>query len=311
MIATLSSVSGQQISSLIFGAMQFGGTADQASSEAMFRAAVEGGISHFDTAFAYTDGASETILGELVRLERDSYYVATKVGYIGGSGRENILEQFDQSQQRLNSDYVDLLYLHRFDNDTPLEESFETLAGLQSSGRIRHIGVSNYAAWQVMKAQAVAKSLGTRIDVLQPMYNLVKRQAEVELLPMCVDQGIVAATYSPLGGGLLTGKYTAGGTGRLSTDERYAARYGLDWMHSAARELMKIAHDLEVDPATLAVAWLLKSSSDVHPIISARNVDQLGPSILAGTFEMSDALYDRLTALAPTPAPATDRLEEA
>ena len=311
MIAALSSVSGQQISSLIFGAMQFGGTADQASSEAMFHAAVEGGISHFDTAFAYTDGASETILGELVRLERDSYYVATKVGYIGGSGRENILEQFDQSQQRLNSDYVDLLYLHRFDNDTPLEESFETLAGLQSSGRIRHIGVSNYAAWQVMKAQAVAKSLGTRIDVLQPMYNLVKRQAEVELLPMCVDQGIVAATYSPLGGGLLTGKYTAGGTGRLSTDERYAARYGLDWMHSAARELMKIAHDLEVDPATLAVAWLLKSSSDVHPIISARNVDQLGPSILAGTFEMSDALYDRLTALAPTPAPATDRLEEA
>ena len=311
MIATLSSVSGQQISSLIFGAMQFGGTADQASSEAMFRAAVEGGISHFDTAFAYTDGASETILGELVRLERDSYYVATKVGYIGGSGRENILQQFDQSQQRLNTDYVDLLYLHRFDNDTPLEESFETLAGLQSSGRIRHIGVSNYAAWQVMKAQAVAKSLGTRIDVLQPMYNLVKRQAEVELLPMCVDQGIVAATYSPLGGGLLTGKYTAGGTGRLSTDERYAARYGLDWMHFAARELMKIAQDLEVDPAILAVAWLLKSSSDVHPIISARNVDQLGPSILAGTFEMSDALYDRLTALAPTPAPATDRLEEA
>jgi aryl-alcohol dehydrogenase-like predicted oxidoreductase len=142
------------------------------------------------------------------------------------------------------------------------------------------------------------------------MYNLVKRQAEVEILPMADDLGILVAPYSPLGGGLLTGKYGAGGSGRLSEDDRYAARYGQAQMHEAAQGLTKIAQEAGLHPATLAVAWAARHPTGPSPIISARSVEQLQPSLDALNFEMSDELYARLSALSPTPPPATDRLEE-
>jgi len=311
MTKTLRTVSGTTASKMIFGTMQFGGNADARASADMFQAALDAGINHFDTAYAYTGGASEEILGNLARNKREDLFVATKVGYVGGADRSHILAQFEVSERRLSLEYVDLLYMHRFDTDIPLSETFEVLAELQSEGRIRHIGVSNYAAWQVMKAQALAQGFGTQIDVLQPMYNLVKRQAEVELLPMCLDQDIIPATYSPLGGGLLTGKYGSGGSGRLTEDSRYGARYGLDWMHQTAQDFANLAREIGVSPAALAVAWVLHAPFNASPIVSARNVDQLRPSLDALTVEMSDELYDQITALSPTPAPATDRLEEA
>ncbi|MCB5200414.1 aldo/keto reductase [Loktanella sp. TSTF-M6] len=300
---------GTPLSALTFGTMQFGGRADPPASRGMYDAARDAGVNHFDTAVRYTDGASETLLGPMVSAERDAIFLATKVGYTGGCGRSNILRQMDISRSQLNLDSVDLLYLHRWDPDTDLAETFATLAELQQNGVIRHIGVSNYAAWQVMKAQAVCAQLGTRIDVLQPMYNIVKRQAEVEILPMATDQGMLACTYSPLGGGLLTGKYARGETGRLSTDQMYAARYGQDWMHSTAAGLSDIARDIGTDPATLAVAWVARRTG-VSPIISAKSTEQLAPSLAAQHFVMDDVLYDRITALSPTPPPATDRLEE-
>jgi aryl-alcohol dehydrogenase-like predicted oxidoreductase len=208
-------------------------------------------------------------------------------------------------------DTVDILYLHRWDEDTPLAETFETLAKLQTSGAVRYIGVSNFAAWQVMKAQAVAASFDTRIDILQPMYSLVKRQAEVEILPMALSEGMAVASYSPLGGGLLTGKYLSGGTGRLLTDERYSERYAPDWMHQASRSLFDLASDVGTNPATLAVAWVARHAGITAPIISARNVEQLKPSLAAGSYDLSVDLYDRVSRLTPAPAPATDRLEEA
>lgn len=290
--------------------MQFGGKANVVQSAAMFDACLEAGITHFDTAWVYTGGASEEILGDLIGA-RDDVYIATKVGYTGGAGRANILTQFDESRRRLQRDAVDLLYLHRFDTDTDLKETIKTFAELQSQRAIRHIGLSNFAAWQVMKAQAIATEFGTCIDVLQPMYNLVKRQAEVEILPMCVNQGIAACTYSPLGGGLLTGKYQTGNSGRLSEDDRYAARYSLPEMTTAAARLVKIAEREGVSPATLAVAWVAASSYRPHPILSARNVDQLAPSLAALDFEMTADLYIELSKLMPAPPPATDRIEEA
>ncbi|MBE0412093.1 aldo/keto reductase [Yoonia sp.] len=299
------------VSRLVFGTMQFGGKADAGESRAMFDAALAAGITHFDTAVGYTGGASETLLGGFIKQDRDDIYLATKVGYTGGAGRANITAHFDTCRRQLDQDAVDLLYLHRFDPDTPLEETFSTLAEWQQSGVIRQIGVSNYAAWQVMKAQTVAKSLGTKIDVIQPMYSLVKRQAEVEIFPMAMDQHIVIIPYSPLGGGLLTGKYTSGGTGRLTDDPRYRARYGQDWMHQTAAALSTLAAELGTAPATLAVAWIMAHATQPAPIISARSVAQLQPSLTAADFTMTPALYDRITALSPTPAPATDRLEEA
>ncbi|MEL6409148.1 MAG: aldo/keto reductase [Pseudomonadota bacterium] len=307
----LNAQDGSHASALCFGCMQFGGTADATDSRAMFDACRAVGVNVFDTAHTYTQGASERLLGDFVSQDRDQLIIATKAGYTGGSGRETILRQFDESRTRLNLDMVDILYLHRWDPDTPLEETFETLCALQQSGAIRHIGVSNFAAWQVMKAQAIAKDLGTRIDVLQPMYSLVKRQAEVELFPMAISEGIAVMPYSPLGGGLLTGKYLEGGTGRLSEDERYAARYGQSWMHDAAKELLAVSQAMRTDAATLAVAWVAHHPAVTAPIISARTVHQLGPSLAALGVDLSPQDYADLEALSPRPAPATDRLEEA
>ncbi len=307
---TLTSLNGTPASRLAFGTMQFGGRADAAASAAMFEACIAAGITHFDTAHVYTDGASETLLGQFLGSRRDELIVATKAAYSGGAGRDNILNSAETSRRRMQLDTLDVLYLHRFDPETDMAESFETFSRLKEKGHIRHIGLSNFAAWQVVKAAGVAAAFGLDIAVIQPMYNLVKRQAEVEILPMADDLGILVAPYSPLGGGLLTGKYGAGGSGRLSEDDRYAARYGQAQMHESAQGLTKIAGEAGLHPATLAVAWAARHPTGPSPIISARSVEQLQPSLDALNFEMSDELYARLSALSPTPPPATDRLEE-
>ncbi|MEM7632467.1 MAG: aldo/keto reductase [Pseudomonadota bacterium] len=307
----ITSLNGTPLSPLTFGTMQFGGRADATQSAAMFDAARAAGITHFDTAHVYTEGASETLLGQFAKADRDSLIIATKAAYTGGSSRANILAGFDISQQRLDMDVVDILYLHRFDDDTPLQETFDALATLKHAGRIRHIGVSNFAAWQIVKAQGIAAGFEVRIDIMQPMHSLVKRQAEVEIFPACVDLGIEIAPYSPLGGGLLTGKYATGGTGRLTEDSRYAARYNVEWMRAAAVDLSAMATDMGVHPAGLAVAWAMAHPARPRPIISARSVEQLGPSLAALDIEMTAELYNRITALSITPPPATDRIEEA
>ena len=142
------------------------------------------------------------------------------------------------------------------------------------------------------------------------MYDLVKRQAEVEILPMADDLGILVAPYSPLGGGLLTGKYTSGSTGRLTQNDAYAARYGQEAMHKAATDLSTLAADMGIDPATLAVAWVAAHPTGPNPIISARNEAQLAPSLAALNYDITPEVYAQLSALIPTPAPATDRTEE-
>lgn len=295
---------------MAFGCMQFGARADVAASAALFHAARAAGIVHFDTAHGYSGGASERILGRLALAERERLIIATKAGYQGGAGRANLLAQVDDSRRRLAMDCIDLLYLHRHDRDTPLEESLETLAGLQAAGVIGAIGLSNFAAWAVMKAQAIALRLGTRIDAIQPMYSLVKRQAEVELLPMAQDQGLAVFSYSPLGAGLLTGKYAAGGTGRLAEDARYAARYADPAAHRAGAGLAQLAADTGHHPATLAVAWVMAHPARPRPIISARDAGQLAPALAALHIRPDPELLARIGALYPAPPPATDRTEE-
>ncbi|MEM6618259.1 MAG: aldo/keto reductase [Pseudomonadota bacterium] len=304
---------GTPLGNFAFGTMQFGDGSDEAESAACFEACREAGITAFDCAWVYTNGRAEEILGRISKADRESLILTTKGAYVGGASPANLEAQLADSLRRLGTDYVDIYFLHRFDDDTPLEDTFATLAAWQRDGRIRHIGVSNYAAWQVMKAQAVAAALGTRIDVIQPMYNLVKRQAEVELFPMCLAEGIATTPYSPLGGGLLTGKYVGDGAGggRLSHDDRYATRYGTDWMHAAAQGLTALAADAGAHPATLAVAWAGAHPGVTAPLLSARTVAQLRPSLAAMTHMLDPDLKARLDALAPTPAPATDRTEEA
>ncbi len=218
--------------------------------------------------------------------------------------------QFDTSRRRLGLDCIDILYLHRFDAGTDLRVTLEWFAARKQVGDIRYIGLSNFAAWQVMKAQMLGRDLGVPTDILQPMYSSVKRQAEVEILPMCTDQNIAIAPYSPLGGGLLTGKYATRGEGRLSEDARYNSRYGQEWMHDTAKGLSKLAEAHGVSPATLAVAWVAAHPCTPMPIISGRTAEQIAPSLAALDFKMDAALYEQISALSPRPAPATDRLEE-
>jgi len=301
-------MSGNTVSRFSFGTMQFGGTADEIASGEIYCACREAGITFFDTAYGYTEGGSERILGDLIAPERDDIFLATKCAYRGASAAE-IEAQFSESRRRLKTDVVDLLYIHRWDEATPLRQSLAVLAGYVADGSLRYVGVSNFAAWQVMKAVRIGADLGLSISFLQPMYSLVKRQAEVEILPMARAEGFAVCPYSPLGGGLLTGKYVAGGSGRLATDARYASRYREDWMHGCAGALCEIAADLSVSPATLAVAWVARNEAVFGPIISARSVEQVRPSLAAMTFAMDDALYERLSSLSPTPPPATDRTE--
>ena len=208
---------GTPASEFSFGTMQFGGKADEAESRKMYEASRVAGINFFDTAYVYTEGRSEQLLGKLAASEREQLVIATKCASVGGAGAENIRAQLDESRKRLMMDAVDIFYLHQWDGDTALEETFSTLAELREAGLFRYIGVSNYSAWQTMKAACIAEKLGIKIDILQPMYNLVKRQAEVEILPMAISEGFNVAPYSPLGGGLLTGKYSDGGAGELWT----------------------------------------------------------------------------------------------
>ncbi|UWQ25673.1 aldo/keto reductase [Leisingera aquaemixtae] len=306
----LTAPDGTPASRFAFGTMQFGGRADAAQSADMHAACRAAGINHFDTAWLYTDGRAEQILGRLIKDEREQLLIATKAGYTGGAGAANLRAQLDESRRRLGLDTVDVFYLHRFDPDTDLRETMDCFAALKDEGAIRYTGLSNFAAWQVMKAQMAGLASGIGVDILQPMYSLVKRQAEVEILPMCADQGIAAAPYSPLGGGLLTGKYARGGSGRITEDDGYRTRYGPAFMHEAAQRLAALAAERGTDPATLAAAWAAAHPAAPMPIISARNAEQLQPSLAALDFGMDAELYSAIEALSPRPAPATDRLEE-
>ncbi len=304
-------------SSLCFGTMQFGDGANEKDSQEMYEACRDRGINFFDTAFVYTGGKSELILGNLIKKERDKIILITKAGSVGGSGGKNIRLQLEESLKRLKQDYVDVFFLHHWDDNVPLEETFETLQKLKEERKFFQLGASNFSAWQVMKAQLVAEKNGfPSVDILQPMYNIVKRQAEVEILPMSQSENIGVISYSPLGGGLLTGKYSSvdssnkNSLGRLHDNSKYKKRYGQNWMHDAANSLVNLANDLDYNPIALAVAWVSYNDSITAPIISARNLKQLKPSLDSVEISLDQETYNLISNISPKPPPATDRLEE-
>ena len=189
---------------------------------------------------------------------------------------------------------------------------------LKEEKKFFQLGVSNFSAWQVMKAKLIAEKNGfPNVDILQPMYNLVKRQAEVEILPMAKSENIGVISYSPLGGGLLTGKYqlenntlNKNSSGRLHDNAKYKLRYGQNWMFDAAGKLQKLARSIDQDPISLAVAWVLYNDAITSPIISAKNLSQLKPSLKSIDIKLDLETYKMISDISPTPPPATDRLEE-
>ena len=312
---------GVKVSSLCFGTMSFGDIADEAESARMFQHCRDAGINFFDCANTYAGGRSEEILGELIADYRDEIVLTTKAVSRtgddinqGGASRRHIRIAVEESLRRLNTDRIDVYFLHHYDAETPIEESLRALDDLVRQGKILYPAVSNWAAWQVMKAQGIAENKGlARIECLQPMYNLVKRQAEVEILPMAANEEIGVIPYSPLGGGLLTGKYAADGradAGRLIENRMYSKRYGLADYYQSAADFAAHARERGLEPATLAVAWVMAHPAVTAPIIGARNLAQLESSLAALDVAMTPEWYDEISALSPMPPPAHDRLEE-
>ena len=188
------------------------------------------------------------------------------------------------------------------------------LDDLVRAGKILYVGASNFAAWQIAKANGIAvKNSWSRFECIQPMYNLVKRQAEVEILPMAISEQIGVINYSPLGGGLLTGKYSGGDkpeVGRLVDNKMYQIRYGEDQMYTVAEKFAELAKNEDINPVSLAIAWTAKHQGITAPIIGARNTQQLQASLDAVNVKLTDDLYDRISQLSQTPPPSTDRNEE-
>ncbi|MGE5639323.1 MAG: aldo/keto reductase [Clostridia bacterium] len=310
---------GVRVSQLCHGTMAFGGDADAAESARMFRACRDAGINFFDTADQYNGGRSEEILGELIRGERDSLVIATKCYNPSGpdvnargASRRHVSRAVEASLRRLKTDRIDVLYLHQFDALTPIEEMMRALEDAVRAGKVLYPAASNFAAWQSQAALDVQERMGwARLQALQPMYNLVKRQAEVEILPMAQANGVSVFPYSPAGGGLLSGKYAAkAGKGRLTTNKMYEARYGDAWMHEVAARFVDFSKKMGVHPVSLAVAWVGAHPGVTAPIIGARSLEQLQASLDSLKIAMTPELRAEVAALSRTPAPATDRSEE-
>jgi len=312
---------GVQVSPLCFGTMSFGGEADEETSAAMFHRCREVGVNFFDCADVYQHGHAEEILGKLIAPCRDEVVLTSKVYFPMGAGvnargatRYHILRAVEDSLKRLGTDRIDVYFIHRFDDFTPLEETLRALDDLVTQGKILYPAASNFAAWQVAKALGISAKAGwAPFAVLQPMYNLVKRQAEVELLPMALSEGLGVIPYSPLGGGLLSGKYGVARRpeqGRLVSNTMYQTRYHEGWMTQVAEDFTAFAQARGYHPVSLAVAWVGGHPAVTAPIIGARNLAQLEDSLGALKVAMTPELRAEISALSPEPPPATDRNEE-
>lgn len=315
---------GVEVSRLCFGTMSFGGDADRETSARMYKRCREAGINFFDCADVYPNsqspGVSEEILGELIKGERDELIIVSKVyNHVGpgrndrGLSRRHITRAVENTLRRLQTDRLDLYFLHSFDDSTPMEESLRALEDLLVAGKILYPAVSNWAAWQIATALGAAERKDwRRVACVQPMYNLAKRQAEVEIFPLARSRNLGVITYSPLGGGLLSGKYSRGNKppdGRLVENDMYIKRYGSDFYFELAEDFTKHCEARGVHPATAAVSWVMANDAVTAPIIGARNLDQLEASLAAADVDMDAGWYEELSSLSPTPPPAHDRSE--
>jgi aryl-alcohol dehydrogenase-like predicted oxidoreductase len=312
---------GLKVSQLCFGTMSFGGDADEKTSAEMFHFCRDQGINFFDCANVYNSGRAEEILGSLISDCREQVVITTKVYFptasdvnAGGASRYHIMNAVEASLKRFGTDRIDLYFIHRFDDTVPLEETLRALDDLVHQGKILYAGASNFSAWQTEKALGISAKEGLHhLHCIQPMYNLVKRMAEVEIFPMAQANNLAVIPYSPLGAGLLTGKYGKAqkpDSGRLVDNKMYATRYGENWVIDSASRFNAFAQKRGFDPASLAVAWVASHPAVTAPIIGARSIKQLKSSIASMDIPMTPDLRAEISALSPTPAPATDRNEE-
>jgi aryl-alcohol dehydrogenase-like predicted oxidoreductase len=308
--------SGLRVSRLCLGTMIFGRQLDETASFAVLDRAAELGIDFVDTADVYpvpgspeTGGRTEEIVGRWLKDRKPRCTVATKcVGRVGpgandlGGGRKHVIEACEASLRRLGLERVDVFYLHHSDLGAPVDEAMEALDRLVRDGKVHHVGVSNFEAWQLGLAMAVvAERRLARIAVVQPRYNLLNRVYERDLLPLCRESGIGVAPYNPLAAGMLAGRYRrgeeppAGSRFALGDYGRmYQRRYFSDRMHDVADAVRAVASETGVTPAQVALAWLLAQPGVTAPIVGASRPEQLDDSVRAVEVELSTEQLDRL-----------------
>jgi aryl-alcohol dehydrogenase (NADP+) len=290
---------GLKVSRLCLGTMTYGTpewrpwVLDEAASRPFIARALEHGINFFDTADMYSRGVSEQVLGRALKDQRrDRLVIATKAFYsitdgpnTDGLSRKHLFDAIDGSLQRLGTDYVDLYQIHRFDRDTPIEETLEALHDIVKSGKARYIGASSMFAWQFMKMLAVSDAHGwTRFVSMQNHYNLVYREEEREMLPLCREEGIGVIPWSPLARGFLAGnrrRDDRGETIRARTDDYARELYYADADFTIAERVVEIAGRRGVKPTQIALAWLLAKPGVTAPIIGASKLPHLDDAVAA------------------------------
>ena len=312
---------GVQVSRLCLGTMLL--ATDPAAGRAVFARSLEAGINFFDCANSYAGGRAEQLLGECIAAHgcRDDVVLISKVCRPVGSApgervnrqglsRRHIVQAVEASLARLKTDRIDFYFVHHYDPLTPEEETLRALDDLQSAGKILYAAVSNWSAWRIARALGISRQESlARFELVQPMYNLVKRQAELELFPLAQAEQMGVVVYSPLASGLLSGVYGVGrapANARLA-QARYQERYGDEANYRTADAFTALAREQGVAPTSLAVAWALNHPAVTAPIIGPDNVEQLETYLAAADLPMSPGLRAEISALAPIPEYDLDR----
>jgi 1-deoxyxylulose-5-phosphate synthase len=305
--------SGMKVSRICLGMMSYGAKEerawhlDEAEAEPIVKAAADGGIMFFDAADVYSTGVTEEFTGRLLRKlfgHRDDYVLASKVFFPmgpgpndGGLSRKHVMSAIDASLRRLGTDYVDLYQIHRWDYQTPIEETMEALHDIVKAGKARYIGASAMFAWQFAKAQRAAERSGwTRFASMQNHYNLAYREEEREMIPQCADQGVGVLPFSPLARGMLAGSRTRGGatvTARAGSDP-LLDRYGAEADFDVADRLAEVARERDLPPAQVALAWLLHKPAVTAPIVGATKLGHVEDALAAEKLTLTSDEIRRL-----------------
>jgi aryl-alcohol dehydrogenase-like predicted oxidoreductase len=304
---------GLKVSELCLGTMTFGREASEETSHQLLDRFVEAGGNFIDTADVYAGTLSEEIIGRWLKgKRREDFVIATKVRFSTGNGpndvglsHKHILAGIEASLRRLATDYVDIYQVHCWDPGTPLEETLGTLDRLIRSGKVRYSGASNFAGWQLQKAIDISRHNGAQpFSCLQPLYNLLDRSTEWELLPVCQNEGLGVIPWSPLRGGWLSGKYRRGMAApppdtRVQTAEQQGwseswSAYNNEQTWRVLDELFAVAGELEKEPSQVAINWLMQRPGVTAPIIGARTLEQLECNLGAAGWALNDGQMARL-----------------
>ena len=303
---------GVKVSPLCLGTMMFGGPTNEKDSIRIIHRALDAGINFMDTANVYNDGESERVIGKAVRSNREKWIIATKVhGSMGddvnqsGSHRVNIMSAVEASLKRLGTDYIDVYYLHRWDASTRIAESLRALDDCVRLGKVRYIACSNFEAWRVCEALWTSEKLGLEEFVcVQPLYNIVNRDAEVELLPFCEKYGVGVVPYSPLARGVLSGKYLVGqkppkGSRAARKDRRILQTELREESYEVARQLKPLADAHGKTLTQFALAWVLANPLITSAIIGPRTMEQLEDNLGCLDYTLSAEDEAAIAALVP------------